>query len=136
VILCKTYNFIMTQFFVPVWCAVLRPTIYGVLQALQSIVGFFDSSAGGKIAAIAQALAMGDGGDIGNINKCMGSLRPRLDCEIICPPLWRLAAGRTPQAAVPKVRVAVRSAVNQRRLFWHALGATHVPRILSRSTNP
>jgi hypothetical protein len=81
VVLCETYNFVLANFYVPVWCAVLRPTIYGILQALQGMIGFFDSNAGRKVADVASILAMGDSGDVGNIQKCLGSLTPKLDCR-------------------------------------------------------
>ena len=79
VLLCQTYNMAMQYFFVPCWCAIIRPAIYGLCQALEGLLGVFSSSAANQVSQIWNAISGGDGGL--DVQSCLGSLALQIDCS-------------------------------------------------------
>ena len=78
-LLCRTYNFAVEYFFVPIWCGVLRPALYGIFMALHGVFSVFWPDAADKTQKIAMAIAGGDSGM--DVRSCMGSLTLQIQCD-------------------------------------------------------
>ena len=78
-LLCELYNMFIRVWLVPVWCGVLRPTLYVVIQGLSSVIAVFDRGVADKISEIWTALSGAGGGT--DLKSCLGtSVTPQLSC--------------------------------------------------------
>lgn len=78
-VLCETYNLVIKRFFIPIWCAIIRPALYVIFDTLATLVGVVSSKAAGEIRAVWTALSGGDSGP--NPATCLGSLAKTIDCS-------------------------------------------------------
>ena len=78
-LLCQMYNIFIKQFFLPIWCTIIRPGIYVILEALATLVSIGSSKAASDIRMIWTAISGGDSGP--NPSSCLGSLAKSIDCS-------------------------------------------------------
>ena len=86
-LLCEVYNHVVNYLVLPVWCAVLRPTLQVVLDGLSRFIRVFDRGVADKISDVWTAISGG-----GSSTDCLGNM---VVGRLVCP-----AAGATQGANV------------------------------------